>query len=723
MPARIPMDMNVSCRLAAHDTPSDLTNHLSMSSTNPPRVFVSYAHHDADLKRQFDTNLRVMQRQGIIEQWTDGEIQPGDHWEKSITDAMMASQVIIFLVSNNFLDSEFIRNVEAPIAMQLMNEGKAVIVPVLLRTTPGWKKEQWYCLQALPSEVKPVEDKRWINPAEAFADVERHLREMIELLPDKLGVRPRPAPEETVRPQIQPNTGNSPDVPVALDKSWRAPRKSRKRLVAGSLLLACAVGVTLAAAYFSKSANGNASHFKPANHDKTAPFVNSLGMRFVVLPDSQILCSIWELRVDDFRIFADSGTYPITTRMQTHETDDKDGTAKWANFGRSWQSPGFYQNGNHPVVGISLADAAKFCDWLTTREKKQKTIPEGFRYRVIRDSEWSLAAGDTIYPWNPYEISPSRRGNYGNLKLNFEQTPSASGDGAEITAPVGSYDPNPLGIFDLGGNVTEICDTPYDRSLNHPYVYRRHPEIDHSNTGVVCARGGSWLSSDDIGVSTDLRWPLAREGATSIMGYRIVLAPDDNASKAEDQRTIVSVPIPPEKQFFDMTHPDALKGFAFLIPLAEQPKDFEATVGYCLIGMPEKEVGFGIAFNFRTGANARSGYRAFVSHAQLPGWGSGYYDASGGYQAEPFVKINRGMIRTDGSLNRFRVSVHGNRMKVYSNDCLIGEREFDAATLAGDLSLFAQLAPYGNVPEQPLDASTGPKGIDFQHIDVHTLDP
>ncbi len=151
-----------------------------------PKVFVSYSHRDRDLKEKFDDNLQVLKEQGIIDFWTDGEIQAGDHWPDEIANAMNEANLILFLVSNHFLASSFIRNKEAPMAMVRQNKGQAVIVPIILRKTPGWQKEEWNTLQALPSQVKPVDHPDWRCAENAFAEVEERLRELIEDLPQKL---------------------------------------------------------------------------------------------------------------------------------------------------------------------------------------------------------------------------------------------------------------------------------------------------------------------------------------------------------------------------------------------------------------------------------------------------------------------------------------------------------------------------------------------------------
>ncbi len=155
----------------------------SRSNDNAPlRVFISYAHDDGELKRVFDKSLKVLQRQGLIAAWSDAELLGGEAYEHAIAEQMKQSQVLIFMVSNSLLASDFIQNKEVPLAMHLKSEGRSIIVPVVLRDTPGWESEKWALgIHALPSKVKPVDE--WETPERAFADVERELRKMLPGIP------------------------------------------------------------------------------------------------------------------------------------------------------------------------------------------------------------------------------------------------------------------------------------------------------------------------------------------------------------------------------------------------------------------------------------------------------------------------------------------------------------------------------------------------------------
>jgi len=219
------------------------------------------------------------------------------------------------------------------------------------------------------------------------------------------------------------------------------------------------------------------------------PWENSLGMRFV--PVGKISASIWETRVDDFDAF-------ITARRYDAGTD--------------WKNPGFKQGGSHPVVSVSWADARAFCKWLTEKEHGENLIDKAF-YRLPTDAEWSQlvklegegsgtpAEKDLrvkgAFPWGTAWPPPLGAGNYAD---------TVSYDHFDETAPVGSFRPNPFGLYDLGGNAWEWCDDWNDAT---------------QKTRVL--RGGSYAGYIPGSLFSSYRRAIAPNERRNDSGFRVIL--------------------------------------------------------------------------------------------------------------------------------------------------------------------------------------------------------
>ncbi|MCX6873231.1 MAG: SUMF1/EgtB/PvdO family nonheme iron enzyme [Verrucomicrobia bacterium] len=212
----------------------------------------------------------------------------------------------------------------------------------------------------------------------------------------------------------------------------------------------------------------------PAAASKEKPFENSLGMRFAPVPitagstkGQNVLFSVWETRRKDYAAYASANT----------------------GVDQSWKSEKYFGHPlsfdqTHPVVRVSWPDAVDFCKWLTSIERRSGKIGRNDTYRLPTDTEWSFAVGigeredsrkspkendlliENVYPWGVDWPPPSQAGNYKNRGIDpFNGALGGFNDyvdGYLTTAPVGSYKANKHGLFDLGGNVWEICNSLYD---------------------------------------------------------------------------------------------------------------------------------------------------------------------------------------------------------------------------------------------------------------------
>jgi serine/threonine protein kinase len=221
------------------------------------------------------------------------------------------------------------------------------------------------------------------------------------------------------------------------------------------------------------------------------PFTNSLGMKFVPLGDIQI--SVWETRVQDYEAFCRA-------------------------TGRHYEPADFHQTATDPAVKLSWFDAMAFCKWLTEKEHDENLIEDRQAYRLPTDLEWSMAVGlanesgatpeirdgkiKNEFPWGKQWPPPNGAANYS----------AATGRRRGATMPVGSFKPNSLGLYDLGGNVWEWClDT-----------YKDGTSGSSRDWGVL--RGGSWATSNRLEMQSSYRNVIDRNDRDVIYGFRCVLA-------------------------------------------------------------------------------------------------------------------------------------------------------------------------------------------------------
>ena len=183
-----------------------------------------------------------------------------------------------------------------------------------------------------------------------------------------------------------------------------------------------------------------------------AAFTNSLGMKFVPLPGTNVLMCIHQTRNADYALYAAAvpgvKASPVYAPPVPAERPDE-----------------------QPVRNLRYIDAVGFCEWLSKKE--------GRTYRLPTDQEWSYAVGigdkeqrgpsdtpqsltgknTTDFPWGTEWPPPEGAGNYADTawKQEFPKETCIEGysDGFPVTSPVMTFRPNKLGLYDLGGNVGE----------------------------------------------------------------------------------------------------------------------------------------------------------------------------------------------------------------------------------------------------------------------------
>jgi TIR domain len=146
-------------------------------------VFVSYAHRDEALKSELLNHLSALRRRNVISGWHDGEIGAGEEWAKQISEHLNRGDIILLLISSDFLASDFCYDIELKRAMERHDAEEARVIPVILRDV-DWTGVPFSKLKSLPKDGKPVTAESWSSVDEAFRNVAEGIREEVEKLPD-----------------------------------------------------------------------------------------------------------------------------------------------------------------------------------------------------------------------------------------------------------------------------------------------------------------------------------------------------------------------------------------------------------------------------------------------------------------------------------------------------------------------------------------------------------
>jgi hypothetical protein len=166
---------------------------LMQNSLSPSiNVFLSYSQADEDLCAELRKHLSMLRRKGVIRDWHDRQIEPGAERAKEIDERLDSAQIILLLVSADFLDSDYCYEVEMKAAIKRHEEKEAIVIPIILRPC-DWQDAPFGKLQALPKNGQPV--KSWPNLDEALTNIALGVRRVVE------GFQAAPTPADAAQPR------------------------------------------------------------------------------------------------------------------------------------------------------------------------------------------------------------------------------------------------------------------------------------------------------------------------------------------------------------------------------------------------------------------------------------------------------------------------------------------------------------------------------------------
>lgn len=163
----------------ASRSPRILLEPINTIAGKPLRFFCSYSHKDDELREQLEAHLAPLKRQGQISTWYDRRIIPGHEYKDEIDQNLNEADVILLLVSADFINSDYCYEIEMATALKRHQKRDAKVVPIIIRTC-NWQEAPFAKLKALPKDGYAV--TLWDDRDEAWTDVSDGIRKVVEEL-------------------------------------------------------------------------------------------------------------------------------------------------------------------------------------------------------------------------------------------------------------------------------------------------------------------------------------------------------------------------------------------------------------------------------------------------------------------------------------------------------------------------------------------------------------
>jgi hypothetical protein len=142
----------------------------------PITLFYSYSHADEALRKKLESHLALLKRQGHLDDWHDRKIDAGTEWAGALDGHLAKADIILLLVSADFLASDYCYDKEMTRAIERHHAGEAVVIPVILRPC-DWSTAPFAKLQGSPKDMKPV--IKWKPRDDAWTDIATGIRSAV----------------------------------------------------------------------------------------------------------------------------------------------------------------------------------------------------------------------------------------------------------------------------------------------------------------------------------------------------------------------------------------------------------------------------------------------------------------------------------------------------------------------------------------------------------------
>ncbi|HFA51592.1 MAG TPA: TIR domain-containing protein [Bacteroidetes bacterium] len=411
-----------------------------------PHIFIAYARRDKAALTELSTHLQFLQRRKMCTIFYDGEIKPGERWDKRLKDELHKATIFVLLVSADFLNSDYVNDVELPKILNKEKQGTAKVLPVILKKCL-WKYSEISELQVIMDGGKPIgQTGGFGEAADAIANV---VTEYNQAIKDELAVT-----------ELKKKQAEEQKRKTEQEKKERLQKEKERK----------------------KRKAEEAARRRAADpfHDLMVPIK---GGTFQMGDEHGDLWKKWKdcrplhpVTVKGFHLCQ----YPVTQ-------------AQWRKvMGSDPPELGFKGCDDCPVESVSWDDVQEFL--------KKLNAKTGERYRLPSEAEWEFAArGGTKSKGYEYAGSNDVEKVAWYWKNSGDKKLYGDWDLGKIlinncrTHPVSQKAANELGLYDMSGNVWEWCEDVWHGDYKGaPDDGRAWVEGGEKGRRRV-VRGGSWI--------------------------------------------------------------------------------------------------------------------------------------------------------------------------------------------------------------------------------------
>jgi len=440
------------------------------------KIFYSYSRKDLDMRNTLEKHLATLRKAGKISTWHDLQLEAGTEWEPEILGKLDTADIILLLISSDFIDSEYCYGTELKRAIERHREGTARVIPIILRSC-DWNHSDvpFSKLNVLPTHAEAIASS--LNQDDAFTKVAQKIRETVEQLtakkqqdklnqqrPKQFNAKPFQGFQEEL---IAPIREASKPAQVAQPPNRKPPLDTFRFEVA------TITGVQKTGGLFGMGRYGSCAIKRDR---RTAQFYpedlgNGVTLEMVQIPGGTFVMG--SPKTEAQSLDSERPQHSVTVSpflMGKFPVTEAQYVAVMGNNPATESYDGRFVASNRPVVDVSWKKAIAFCERLSEQTGKP--------YRLPSEAEWEYAcrAGTKT----PFHFGDTIRTHLANYNGMYFYGLASHGTYIEESTPVGSFSANAFGLFDMHGNVWEWC-------LDHW----------HDNYEGAPVDGSAWLDNND----------------------------------------------------------------------------------------------------------------------------------------------------------------------------------------------------------------------------------